>query len=182
MVLIMLVSAVLSGFMNNVGATALLLPVVMDLARRTEIAPSKLLIPLSFSSLLGGMLTLIGTPPNILVAEAVRESGLEELGMFSFTPVGAAVLAAGILYMVLVGRHLLPTRDIRLSTGSGDLRGLFGLHKRLLVVRIPDDSPLDGRTVAECRIQSALGLTVIGIVRGGAHAAGPGSQRPAPVG
>ena len=169
-VIIMLVSAVLSAFMNNVGATALLLPVVMDIARRTEIPPSKLLIPLSFSSLLGGMLTLIGTPPNILIAEAVRDAGGERLGMFSFTPVGLAVLLAGIAYMALIGRHLLPSRDLALASpgrGGEDLRGIFGLHKRLLIVQVPTGSPLDGRTVAECRIQPALGLTVIGIVRGG---------------
>ncbi len=168
MVLIMLVSAVLSAFMNNVGATALLLPVVMDLARRTGIAASKLLIPLSFSSLLGGMLTLIGTPPNILISEAVSERGLGDLGMFAFTPLGGTVLLAGIVYMVLIGRHLLPERDLALDTpAGGDLRGLFGLHKRLLILGLPKDSELDGFTVAECRIQQALGLTVIGIVRGG---------------
>ena len=167
-VVIMLVSAFLSAFMNNVGATALLLPVVMDLARRTGIPPSKLLIPLSFSSLLGGMLTLIGTPPNILIAEAVSERGIGELGMFSFTPLGGCVVAAGILYMVLIGRHLLPARDLaRDAQDTFDLRSMFGLQKRLLILHLPEDSALDGRTVAECRIQQALGLTVIGIIRSG---------------
>lgn len=168
LVLIMLVSGVLSAFMNNVGATALLLPVVMDLARRTGIPASKLLIPLSFSALLGGMLTLIGTPPNILIAETVKERGLADLGMFSFTPVGGAVLIAGIVYMALIGRHLLPSRDLEQEArAGGDVRGLFGLHKRLLVLRLPEDSVLEGRTLAECRIRPALGLTVIGILRGG---------------
>lgn len=168
MVVIMVVSGVLSAFMNNVGATALLLPVVMDLARRTRVAPSKLLIPLSFSSLLGGMMTLIGTPPNILIAEEVSRRGIGELSMFTFAPVGGAVLVAGIAYMALVGRHLLPSRDIaEASSPTGDVREIFGLHKRLLILKLPADSLLDGRTVAESRIQSALGLIVIGIVRAG---------------
>ncbi|MCZ6506444.1 MAG: SLC13 family permease, partial [Acidobacteria bacterium] len=127
-----------------------------------------LLIPLSFSSLLGGMMTLIGTPPNILIAEEVSRRGIGELRMFSFAPLGGAVLVAGIAYMILIGRHLLPSRDIaEASSPTGDMREIFGLHKRLLILRVPDDSPLDGRTVAESRIQSALGLVVIGIVRGG---------------
>ena len=167
MVLIMLVSGVLSAFMNNVGTTALLLPVVMDLARRTGTAPSKLLIPLSFSSLLGGMQTLIGTPPNILIAEAVRTRELGDLGMFAFTPVGTTVLLSGVLFMVLIGRHLLPDRDLaKAAESGGDLTEIFQLHKRLLMLLLPENSPLDGRTVAECRIRQALGLTVIGIVRG----------------
>ena len=164
---IMAVSAILSAFMNNVGATALLLPVVMNIARETRIPPSKLLIPLSFSSLLGGNLTLIGTPPNILIAEAAHEHGLGELGLFDFTPVGAAVLLAGMLYMATVGRRLLPERDLVREAQGSDLRAAFGLHKRLLVLRVPADSPLVGSSIAEARIASALGLTVIGVLRGG---------------
>ncbi len=168
MVLIMLVAAVLSAFMNNVGACALLLPVVLNLCRQTGTPPSKLLIPLSFSSLLGGMLTLIGTPPNILSAEAVQARGLGELGLFDFTPVGGAVVVAGILYMTTIGRRLLPERDLPREARTGaDLRSAFGLHKRLLILHLTESSPLAGRTLADCRISSALGLTVIGIIRDG---------------
>ena len=78
------------------------------------------------------------------------------------------MVAAGILYMVLIGRHLLPARDLaRDAHETFDLRSMFGLQKRLLILHLPDDSALDGRTVAECRIQQALGLTVIGIIRSG---------------
>ena len=174
MVLIMLVAAVLSAFMNNVGACALLLPVVLNLCRKTGTPPSKLLIPLSFSSLLGGMLTLIGTPPNILTAEAVQARGLGELGLFDFTPVGGAVVVAGILYMTTIGRRLLPDRDLPRDARTGaDLRSAFGLHKRLLILHLTDDSPLAGRSLADCRISSALGLTVIGIIRDGRTSLAP---------
>ena len=166
MVLIMIVAAVLSAFMNNVGACALLLPVVLNLCRQTGTPPSKLLIPLSFSSLLGGMLTLIGTPPNILSAEAIQARGLGELGLFDFTPVGGAVVIAGILYMTTIGRRLLPDRDLPREARTGaDLRTAFGLHKRLLILHLTESSPLAGKTLADCRISAALGLTVIGIIR-----------------
>ena len=110
---IMVTSAGLSAFMNNVGVAALLLPVVMDIARRTGRPPSKLLIPLAFSSLLGGLMTLIGTPPNILVAASLSEHGLEPFRLFDFTPVGAAVVLGGILYMSTIGRRILPERHPR---------------------------------------------------------------------
>ncbi|HVS13325.1 MAG TPA: SLC13 family permease [Thermoanaerobaculia bacterium] len=177
-VAIMSVAAVLSAFMNNVGATALLLPVVMNIARQTGVAPSKLLLPLSFGSLLGGNLTLIGTPPNILIAEAASERGLGELGLFAFAPVGGAVLIAGVAYMVLFGRRLLPSRDLVRESQGPDLRAAFGLHKRLLVLHVPAGSTLVGRTIADARIASALGLTVIGILRGGRTLLAPSPVTP----
>ena len=168
--LIMVTAGVLSAFMNNVGVAALMLPVVMDIARRTAIAPSKLLMPLSFSCLLGGLTTLIGTPPNILVSESLRERGLEPFGLFDFTPVGTAVMVAGIVFIVLAGRHLLPKRDPARETGvttDQDLRSVYGLREQLFVVGVPADSGLAGHTLAESRIGSALGVNVIGIVRAG---------------
>ena len=109
---IMLTAGLLSAFMNNVGVAALLLPVVMDIARRIDRPPSKLLMPLAFGSLLGGLVTLIGTPPNILISDALRDFGLRPFRMFDYTPVGVVVMFAGVAFMALIGRHLLPTRDI----------------------------------------------------------------------
>jgi len=110
-VTIMLTAGVMSAFMNNVGVAALLLPVVMDIARRTDRPPSKLLMPLAFGSLLGGMTTLIGTPSNILVSDALREHGLRPFQLFDYMPVGLVALLVGVGFMALVGRHLLPARD-----------------------------------------------------------------------
>jgi di/tricarboxylate transporter len=176
--LIMLTSGVLSAFMNNVAVAALLLPVVVDIARRTRRAPSKLLMPLAFASLLGGLTTLIGTPPNILISEAMRENGLAPFQLFDFTPVGVAVLAAGIVFMVLLGRHLLPERDVQKDARSADedLRAVYRLKDELGLIQIPSESPFAGKTLAESRFGSILGLNVVGILRAGGRVLAPGSQ------
>lgn len=167
--LIMLTVGVLSGFMNDIGVAALMLPVVVDIARRTARPPSKLLMPLAFAALLGGLNTLIGTPPNILVSETLHEYGLRPFRMFDYTPVGVVVMLAGVAFMVLVGRHLLPARDIKelSAEAQADLPGFFGLRERLFVVRLPAESTLAGKTLAQSRLGAVLGLNVIGILRDG---------------
>lgn len=170
LVVIMLTAALMSAFMNNVGVAALLLPVVMDLARRTGRPPSKLLMPLAFGCLLGGLTTLIGTPPNIIASDALRDFGLPPFQFFDFAPVGLAVMLAGIAYMALVGRRLLPARDMSREMRQPDdidLQQVFGLGERLFVLRLRHDSALAGKTLAECRLGTVLGVNVIGIVRAG---------------
>ena len=166
---IMVIAAVLSSFMNNVGVAAMLLPVVMDISRQTKLPPSKLLIPLAFSSLLGGLMTLIGTPPNILVSEALSEHGLEPFKMFDFAPVGVPVVVAGIAYMALVGRRILPSRNParEMAGEEEDLDQLYNLRERQFVLDIPEGSSLIGMSLAESRVGSALGLNVMGIRRAG---------------
>jgi di/tricarboxylate transporter len=107
---IMLTVAALSAFINNVGAVAILLPVVMTLAHESAISPSKLLIPLAYGSLMGGLCTLIGTPPNILVSTIAVQNGLRPFELFEFAPIGLVVVGTGVLYMVLIGRWLIPAR------------------------------------------------------------------------
>jgi di/tricarboxylate transporter len=165
--IIMLTAGVLSGIMNNIGVAALMLPVVVDIAHRTRRAPSKLLMPLAFGALLGGLTTLIGTPPNILVSEVQRRYGLEPFQMFDYTPTGVFVLLAGVAFVTLLGRRLLPSRNIRdFSSGiRAEARDFFGLRERLFVVRVPADSTLVGKTLVESRLGAALGLNVLGIIR-----------------
>jgi di/tricarboxylate transporter len=165
--LIMILVGVLSGFMNDIGVAALMLPVVVDIARRTGRPPSRLLMPLAFAALLGGLNTLIGTPPNILVSEALRQYGMEPFHMFDYTPTGIVVMIAGITFMVLVGRHLLPSRDILDLPENGQAAPgeFFDLLERLFVIRIPDGSALDGVTLAQSRFGAALGLNVLAILR-----------------
>ncbi len=171
----------LSGIMNDIGVTALLLPVVLDIARRLGKPPSKLLMPLAFGSLLGGMTTLIGTSPNILIAGALRDHGLRPFSMFDFTPVGLAALAVGVLYMVLWGHRLLPDRDPGRESADAaqrDLESVYELRKVLSTLTLPADSALAGRTLAESRLGVALGLNVLAILRDGQRilAPGPGTE------
>ncbi|MCA9923137.1 MAG: hypothetical protein KC421_12235, partial [Anaerolineales bacterium] len=110
MILVLMVTVGgMSAFMNNIGATAVLLPVVIRLGNRARIPVSKLLIPLAFGSLLGGVTTLIGTPPNILASAALSEMGFAPFSLFDFTPMGIIILTTSIVYMVFIGRHLLPS-------------------------------------------------------------------------
>jgi len=162
---IMLTAGLMSSVLNNVGVAALLLPVVMDLARRTGRNPSRLLMPLAFGALLGGVTTLIGTPPNILVNDVLADYGLTRFEFFDFTPVGVAVLLAGVLFMVLIGRHLLPERDITKESARADLGQIFGYRERMAILRLPADSSLSGHTLAASRLGAALGLNVLAILR-----------------
>jgi di/tricarboxylate transporter len=170
MLLIMLTAAVLSAFMNNVGVAALLLPVVVIIARQTNTPPSRLLLPLAIGALLGGLTTLIGTPPNILVSDALRDANLEPFGLFDFAPVGIFVLLAGLLFMVFVGRRLLPHRDPTREITSGEedsIEEVYDLRERLLTLRIPPDSMLAGMSLEESQLGRTLGLNVIAIIRNG---------------
>ncbi|MDY6988889.1 MAG: SLC13 family permease [Thermodesulfobacteriota bacterium] len=163
---IMISAGVMSAFMNNVAVAALMLPVIMDIAHRTGHPPSRLLMPLAYGSLLGGLTTLIGTPPNILVSDALRDNGLTAFTLFDYTPVGVAVMGAGVAFMVLVGRHLLPKRDVRKESsqaGPLDLRKAYDLEKRMFLMRLPEDSELAGKSLAQTRLRSLLGLNVVAI-------------------
>lgn len=153
--------ALLSAFMNNVGALALMLPVVLQIARSKKISASYLLMPLAFASLLGGMTTLIGTPPNIIAASFRESAGAPPFGMFDFSPVGVGVAAAGILFISLVGWRLIPVRK---SKSAND--GLFDVENYITEVRIPEKSPLDGKRLYEVTEFSKTQALVIGLVRG----------------
>ncbi|MFP3854808.1 MAG: SLC13 family permease [Anaerolineales bacterium] len=157
---IMLTVGVLSAFMNNVGATAMLMPAVVGISRKTNIPVSKLLIPLAFASLLGGKMTLIGTPANILGAGILDSRGMESFGFFEFTPIGIVLLATGTLYMVFIGRHLLPDREAGISEDD-----VYALRDYVTELRLPSTSPLVGRTLFESRLNQDYGLTVLTIRR-----------------
>lgn len=179
LVIVMGTVGLMSGIMNNIAVSALMLPVVVDIARRTGRAPSKLLIPLAFGSLLGGMTTLIGTAPNVLISGALRDSGREPFSMFDFSAVGGPILIVGIAYMVLVGRRLLPERDIGTESrrrGGEDLTTMYGLPQALATLRVPVDSVLVGSKLSDTRLRSALGLNVMAIVHDGRTTLAPGPE------
>jgi len=159
---IMATCGAISAFMNNVGATAMLMPAMVGISRRTRIPVSKLLLPLSFSSLLGGKMTLIGTPANILAMGILADRGLTTLGFFEFTPIGIVVLTTGIIYMVLIGRHLLPVRE-----GAEGPRDVYRLREYCTEVVVSNSSPLARKTLVESRLGRDYDVTVLAIERDG---------------
>jgi di/tricarboxylate transporter len=145
-VTIMVIAGVLSAFMNNVAVAALMLPVVMDIARKTDCSPSTLLMPLAYGSLLGGLTTMIGTPPNILVSEALRENGLTPFKLFDFTPVGLAVMFSGIAFVTLIGTRMLPKGRVGTETSGArrDFRTEYKLQENLFRITVPPEPTLSG--------------------------------------
>jgi di/tricarboxylate transporter len=159
-VVIMLTVGIMSAFMNNIGATAVLLPVVVGISRRAKIPVSKLLIPLAFSSLMGGNMTLIGTPPNILATNILAAKDLPTFSFFDFTPMGIIVFATGIIYMVLLGRRILPERE------SGEDQMLAHQAREYsAMVRVPAKNSIAGKTLLDSRLGSDYDLSVVAITR-----------------
>ncbi len=178
-VVIMLTAGFLSAFMNNIGVAALMLPVVVDIARRTRVSPSRLLMPLAYASLLGGLMTMIGTPPNLLVSNAMAGGGYEPFGLFDFTPVGVVVMLAGTLFVALVGRLFLPKRKTQKrdrGRSQRALRSQYKLAERTFTLRIPQNSMLVGKTLGESRITSAADLVVLALQRFGRSETLPNRQ------
>ena len=175
---IMVTGAVLSAFMNNIGVAALMLPVVVDVARRTRIPASRLLMPLAYSTLLGGLMTQIGTPPNLLISEALVQGGRAPFKLFDFTPIGAAVMIIGVLFVVFLGRFLLPSHrdDHDKQVSQRSLRSRYKLHEHTFMLRIPHQSVLVGKTLAESHIGAATGLIILAMVRDGRSDTLPGRQ------
>jgi len=159
--IIMLTCGTMSAFMNNIGATAMLLPAVVGISRKSGVRLSKLLIPLAFSSLLGGNMTQIGTPPNILATSILTERGLPSFEFFDFTPTGIIVFLAGVLYMVLVGRFLLPSH-----TNVEDAQ-VAKLREYVTEVRVLEESRLIGLSLAEAHLDDELGLSLLAMVHEG---------------
>lgn len=151
--------AVLSGFMNNVGALALLMPVAVQLSGRVSLTPGQILMPLSFGTILGGMTTLVGTPPNLIVSGFRQEAGRGDFAMFDFAPVGVAIAVVGILFIALWGWRLVPAR----KPAGGEA---FDTGAYMTEVRVPGKSKAVGLTLRafEREIEDS-GAQVVGLVR-----------------
>ena len=168
LVILVLLVLPLSAVINNTAAVAVLLPVVLGLARSMRARPSRLLMPLSFASQLGGTLTLIGTSTNLLVAGLALELGVARIGLLDITPAAAIVAGAGALYLLTIGRWLLPDR-----APEADLLAQYELHDYLGVVRVLPASSLQGRSLAEARFGASQGLQVLVIERTGERISAP---------
>jgi di/tricarboxylate transporter len=174
--LIMFTAAACASVMKNTTTTAMFVPVVLGIAQRARVQPSKLLMPLAFGAILGGTCTLIGTSTNLAVSGALAKLGQNEellqrfqissqplapFTMFELTPVGIAIVVVGMLYMLLLGLRLLPAR------GAADsLVEQYGMRQYISEVVVVEGSPLAGKTLAEGNLSEMLDLTVIGIIRG----------------
>jgi di/tricarboxylate transporter len=159
--LIMAAAALSAAVMKNTTTTAMFLPVVLGIAGRRKISPSKLLIPLAFGAVLGGTCTLIGTSTNLAVSGALPRYGMEPFSMFELTKVGVPIVGVGMLYMLLVGLRILPRRE-----AAPSLTEQYHVRQYMTEVIVLDNSPLIGKTLAEARIGDELDLTVLGILRG----------------
>jgi di/tricarboxylate transporter len=164
-------AALLSAFMNNVGALALLMPVAIQMAGKLELPPGKLLMPLAFGSILGGMTTLIGTPPNLIVSEFRATTGADIFHMFDFTPVGLAVSVLGLLFIGLVGWRLVPRRE------RTDISG-FDSGTYLSEARIVEGSKAVGTRLRDAeQILDEADAQIVGMIRQGVRIPTPSAQR-----
>ena len=158
------VAAVLSAVMNNVAALALLMPVDMQAAKKAERSPALSLMPVSFASILGGMITLIGTPPNIVVAEFRNDALGAPYQMFDFAPVGIACAAVGVAFVALIGWRLLPS-ETRESDSASDL---FDLADYIAELQVAKNSPVIGKRVRELDEQAEKSsIEIVGLIRQG---------------
>jgi di/tricarboxylate transporter len=170
-VLLMLAVSSLGAFMSSTGVVAIFLPVALSVARRLEIHPGRLMMPLSFAGLSSGMLTLVGTPPNMVLSSALDRAELEGFGFFSFTPVGLTLLGLGIVYMLLV-RRWLGTSSSAPSTGSvrrgfRELIAAYRIDGRGHSLRVTATSPMVGQTLEKLALRRQYQLNVLGVKRQG---------------
>lgn len=152
--------AVASAFMNNVGALAIMMPVAIHMARKSGHPPSYILMPIAFASLLGGMTTLIGTPPNIIIATFRADEFGQPFGMFDFAPVGIVLTVAGVLFVSLIGWRMLPKRASKKSDAD-----LFDIDDYITEVLVTKDSVIKGKSIGDLVEISDADVQILGLIR-----------------
>ena len=165
LIMLMLACALLSAVMSSTAVVAIFIPIVMRIARRSHGGAGQLLLPMSYAALVSGMLTLIATPPNLVISGELSNQGFQPLGFFSFSAIGIVVLAGLMLYMVVIGKHLLPKAD---STDTTSMRRSiqalwdeYRVDRELIYLQIGPDSPLHGKTIAQSELYKRYGLRVL---------------------
>jgi len=174
---ISLTVGLISGFMQNIGAAALFLPAVTRVAKQTGLAISRLLMPMGFCAILGGTWTMVGSSPVILLNDLMATSGIERgWDLFDVTPVGLALIATGIVYFIVAGRWILPAHvdtTETLATSAQDLAEAYGLPDATFELRVPEDSPLAGRTHEETGFRQRFGTSLVALARQGRKSFAP---------
>ena len=170
--LLMVVTAVIGAFVSNTGTVALMMPIVVSLAQKAKIRASRLLMPLAFASSMGGMLTLIGTPPNLVIQDALTESGHQPLGFFSFLPVGLVCIVVGIVVLLPLSKRFLngrqrgdDDRKARRRKTLDDLLEEYSLKDDLSVFTVTDASLVKDKSIVELDVQRRYGLSVLEVRR-----------------
>ena len=168
--LVMIVTSAIGMFVSNTGTVALMLPIVVSMAAAAGTSPRRLLMPLAFASSMGGMMTLIGTPPNLIVSDTLESAGYEPLAFFSFLPVGLVTLVVGILYLLPVTKMLAPKDKAKEKKKAGksfnELVNEYGVTDNLFRVHIKEeDSPAIGKTVAELNVYREYGINILELRR-----------------
>lgn len=169
--LVMLVTSFVGAFVSNTGTVALMLPIVVSLAKGADMSPSRLLMPLAFASSMGGMLTLIGTPPNLVIQETLENAGMEALSFFSFTPVGIVCIVVGILVLIpmskwfLSGKRRSGEEEERVHRTTEELLREYQLEQRLFRVQVPSSASYCGKMVQELNISEKYGVGILEIRR-----------------
>ena len=166
--MIMVAAALSASVLKNTTTTAMFLPVIIGLAAKARIAPSKLLMPLAFGAILGGSCTLIGTSTNLAVSGAIVRYGQEPFSMFELSSVGIVTFASGLLYMMLIGRRMLPNRG-----GEDSFADQYDIREYVSELLVLPSSPLVGKTLGEARLNADLDLQILGIARSGETIASP---------
>ncbi|SFP04731.1 SLC13 family permease [Pseudomonas borbori] len=163
--------ALLSAFMNNVGALALLMPTALQIAEKQGLPPGRVLMPLAFGTILGGMTTLIGTPPNLIVSSFRAQSGAGQFAMFDFSPVGVAVALTGVLFIALLGWRLVPRREVSNAAS-------FDTGSYLTEARVKDGAKVIGKTLREVeQLLDEVDAQVVGMVRNKFRLSAPNPRR-----
>lgn len=163
--------ALLSAFMNNVGALALLMPIALQIAARLELPPGRVLMPLAFGTILGGMTTLIGTPPNLIVSSFRAQHGSGPFAMFDFSPVGVAVALAGVLFIALLGWRLVPRREVGNAAS-------FDTGHYLTEARVKEGGKAQGKTLREIeQLLDEADAQVVAMVRNKLRLTAPNPRR-----
>ena len=168
--LVMLVTGTIGAFVSNTGTVALMLPIIVSMATGAGKSPRRFLMPLAFASSMGGMMTLIGTPPNLIVSDTLVNAGFEPLGFFSFLPVGLVILAVGILFLLPMTKLLTPKEkqsdDKKAGKSFKELVSEYGISATLFRVHVKDDaSAAIGKTLAELNVYRNYGLNVLEVRR-----------------
>lgn len=171
MAVLMTMTALLSSLMNNVGVAAMFLPITVEISRQTKRSASRLLLPMAYGALHGGLILLIGTATNLIVQDVMREAQLRPLTLFDFAPGGLVILLISVGYMVLIGRRFLPDHQTQGAVSGGVHRAWqspihrYALEERLAALNIPENSTLVGKTLSESRIGRILEITALNIRR-----------------